>query len=143
MRYNPRKIRTLYEQFKKSENSFNSQAKRYLSPEKIVELFNEHPELRLIDDPFYADLGQMTTADPDDVDFQEMLGFVIDLKRREYLVSGDEFFGNYPPPNSVCCPPDFIPIGKMPTNEFTGFTREQTRRNILLLARTAAERLPA
>ena len=147
MRYNPRKFKSLYQHFKEDEDLAKSSNQKGLAPEKIVKLFNEHPELRFVDDLSYTDLAQMTITDPDDEDFQEMLAFVIDIKQKEAMASNDRFRGNYPPQGSTNYPPDFITLGQMPTNEPVGFARRQICRNILFIGpngsgKTTALKIP-
>jgi hypothetical protein len=143
MSYNPRKFKSLYQQFREDGKESGTLGRQYPSPERIVDLFNNNPQLRLFDEMSNIDIAQMAIADSDDPDAQEILSFIIDLKHQESIVSNDAFYGNYWSPGSVIYPDDFIKVGKTPNGEEVGFTRNQIRRNMLFVGPTGSGKTTA
>lgn len=111
-------------------------ARRDLTPQQIAKLIFEHPELRLAHDPSSIQLAQMLAADPEDPDIQEILGLIVGNKYREFIISGDVFWGNYPPKGGITYPPDFMALGDMPIGDPTGLVRSQLTGNVSFLGPT-------
>jgi len=121
----------LSQRFRQKNNSNNPASNRWFTPQLINGLLAEHPELRLKQDPVAMQIIQRIMEDPEDEDVQEMLASIVDKKNAEYLDSGDVFWGNYPPAGSIVYPPDFMEMGRMPTNDPVGHGISQTSGNIL------------
>lgn len=113
----------------------NSSNKRF-TPQEIAKLLFEHPELRLKHDPVAKQIAQMVATDPEDPDIQELLGLIIGDKYREYIISGDVFWGNYPPKSGIIYPPDFMALGDMPVGDPIGLVRSQLTGNVSFLGPT-------
>ena len=118
------------------DRSAKDSSRRAFTPAEIVNLFREHPELRLDDDPANMQLAEMLMGDLTDQDLQEMFALVVDTKRSDYLKSNDWFWGNYPPPGSISYPADFMAIGQMPTGDQIGLTLSQLTGNVGILGPT-------
>jgi hypothetical protein len=108
------------------------------SAEEIARLVREHPELRLQDDPAIMQLLQMMIADPDDPDLQGLVADLIRDRRIVFLTSNDVWWGHYPPPGILAYPPDFLPLGQMPTGEWIGLVIGQLLRNLGVLGPTGS-----
>lgn len=115
----------------------SSSPSRGFTSREIAALLFEHPELRLGNDPASAQLTQMLAADPEDKDLQEMFGFIVKDRYRQFIASGDVFWGNYPPKGGIVYPADFISMARMP-NGPVGVTISQTPQNIIFSGQTGA-----
>jgi len=96
----------------------------------------DYPEYRLQNDPVAAQFIQLAMADPDDPDTQEELTKYICLQELAFLVSGDEFWGNYPALGSLTHPSDFLRVGQMPTGDAIGLVISQLPGNLGVLGPT-------
>ncbi len=111
---------------------------RRWSAEEIARLMRDHPEYRLLEDPFTCQLIQMVLAEPDDLDTQELLSERIRAHQLAFLGSGDPFWGNYPSPGGLTYPSDFIPLGQMPTGDNVGLVTSQLPLNVGFLGPTGS-----
>ena len=89
------------------------QRKTYTSQE-IMDLLNNHPELRINDDPYLLQLAQMLIVNPDDGNLQQLFAMIIEQKYNETISDNDAFRANYPMSGTASYPSDFIEVGQMP-----------------------------
>jgi hypothetical protein len=118
---------SLREQFREFQNTQNDNPLKAYSPHQIRKFTDDHPELRMKDNPAHMQLVQYAS----ELDAQEMLQAVIEQKERVASESGDVFIDSYPLPGSTAYPSDFIETGKMPNSDPVGFTISQTPRNMV------------
>jgi hypothetical protein len=124
--------KSLREQFREFQNSQNDNAIKVYSPHQDRKFIDEHPELRMTDNPAHMQLTQYAS----DPDAQEMLQTVIEQKDKEAFESGDRFWGNYVRTEDIKYPHDFVKVGTTRFNAKMGFGASKTKGNIAYVGQT-------